>query len=289
MSIGDLGALGAFLIACLALAHSIRTERGRSADSNPIGIGRPQARAREIYVRALNLRLRLQDLNHRMSNGRIGSGLAPFAALHLELKAEAGKVEASSIAMMELHLRSAVAFFGEERELDAIGVDDVQNWARHLARLPNRKGGKLSATSVRKYLNSLSNPYRRGGAEGYVTPGFNPVAGMVGKPSGVTREEAEWLEVDEMALFLEAAAHYTPARDHMRPIPPAQALALIAAFALTGGREAEVLGLAADDVRRDRARSARPHAIPHGISDAFDTTNDTAEHPSGQDAKTPPQ
>jgi integrase len=188
------------------------------------------------------------------------SGLAAFAALHLDMKAEAGKVETSSIEMMELHLRSAVAFFGQDRELDAIGVDDVQSWARHLARQPNRKGGKLSATSVRKYLNSLSNLYRRAGAEGYVTPGFNPVAGMVDKPSGVTREEAEWLEVDEMALFLEAAAHYSPARDHMQPIPPAQAYALIATFALTGGREAEVLGLAADDVSLDRrAITFRPN------------------------------
>ena len=42
---------------------------------------------------------------------------------------------------------------------------------------------------------------------------------MMDKPSGVTNREAEWLEAHELALFLEAAAHYRPTREDLHPIP----------------------------------------------------------------------
>ena len=62
----------------------------------------------------------------RALHGRAqGTPLAAYAAEHLEKKARAGKVTREWIAMAELFLRRAVAFFGAERELESIGVNDA--------------------------------------------------------------------------------------------------------------------------------------------------------------------
>ena len=190
------------------------------------------------------------------------STLVAFADYHLEQKKLTGKMEDSSLESSQLHLEDAAAFFGD-RELEMISVGDVQAWTLHLLKKPSGRRGNatLSPTSARKYLNSLSNLYRRAAGEGYVPPGYNPVAAMMDKPSGTTSEEAEWLEAHEMALFLEAARHYSPLRmyrglQYLRPIPPEEAAALVATFALTGGRESEVLGLAGADVSFDRGTIA---------------------------------
>jgi hypothetical protein len=53
-------------------------------------------------------------------------------------------------------------------------------------------------------LNALSNLYRRAASEGYVSPGFNPVAALIDRPTPV-RREAAWLEVHDAALLLESA------------------------------------------------------------------------------------
>jgi len=114
----------------------------------------------------------------------------------------------------------------------------------------------LGGGSIRKYLNSLSNLYRRAVAESLVPPGHNPVASLIEKPTAA-RREAEWLEVHEAALLLESARTYRPERSwlaqpHMYPI--------VATFLLTGGRESEVLGLEVDDVSFDRkAVTFRPN------------------------------
>jgi integrase len=158
-----------------------------------------------------------------------------------------------------------------------IGVEDVQRWAVHLAQRPRRQPGRcpecggrklalsglaascatckhswrvapLSGATRRKYLNSLSNLYRRAQGEGYVTPGFNPVAALMDKPKA-RQKEARWLEVHEAALVLESARLFVSPRAELA-MPYAHALA--AAFLLTGGRESEVLGLEWDDISFDR-------------------------------------
>jgi integrase len=205
------------------------------------------------------------------------ASLAEYAAYHLEQKAAAGAFTEAWLEQAEMHLRSAVEFLGAERTLDTIGVEDVQRWAAGLARQPARRPGRcpacgagkvelsglaaacskcthrwsvapLSGGSRRKYLNSLSNLYRRAQGEGYVLPGFNPVASLMDKPKA-RQEEARWLEVHEAALLLEAARLFMPDRPE---ISMPYAYPLLATFLLTGGREKEVLGLEWEDVSFDR-------------------------------------
>jgi integrase len=168
--------------------------------------------------------------------------LAAFAREHLIAKARAGKVTRGCIAESEHHLTHAVAHFGAERDLCTITAADIRMWAEEL-QVSGRSGG-----TVRHFLNSLSNLYRRAQAEGCVIPGYNPVAALLEKPSA-RREEARWLEVHETALLLEAARTYQPKRtDLAMPFT----YPLLAAFVLTGGRRSEVLCLEVDDISFDR-------------------------------------
>jgi integrase len=106
----------------------------------------------------------------------------------------------------------------------------------------------MSGGTVRHHLNSLSNLYKRAQAEGYVTPGYNPVAALLEKPTA-RREEARWLELPDASLLLEAARLYQPTREDLG-MP--YAYPLIGTFLLTGGRMKEVLGLEVSDVSFDR-------------------------------------
>ncbi len=131
--------------------------------------------------------------------------------------------------------------FGTERLLGSIARADLLKWITVLGR--QFKGG-----AARQHLNSLSNLYRRAMADGFVT--VNPVSTLLPteKPKGAA-DEADWLEVPEAALLIEAAKHYEPKRDDLgMPF----AYPLIATMLLTGGRLAEVLGLEVDDVSLER-------------------------------------
>jgi integrase len=115
----------------------------------------------------------------------------------------------------------------------------------------------FSPGTIRHYLNALSGLYRRAEAERVVAPGFNPVAGMIGKPRG-TDEEARFLSVPAAALLLEAARTYKPKRSDMVSVP--HIFEILATFLLTGGRKNEVLGLAPGDVSFERGViTIRPH------------------------------
>ena len=174
-------------------------------------------------------------------------GLKAFAAQHLLQKAKGGKVTAQWLEAAEYHLREAIAFFGEDRDVASITTADAQRYANHLQTVSNGRKGTLSASSQRHYLNSLSNLYRRAQSEGLVGPGYNPVAALMEKPSGKPAE-ASWLEPHEAALLLESARTYRPEPDaHAGPLYP-----LLAVLLLTGGRTSEVLGLEVDDVSFQR-------------------------------------
>jgi hypothetical protein len=123
-------------------------------------------------------------------------GLGRFAERHLEEKAKAGKVEARWLKSVQRHLEEAVVFFGTDRDISTITASDIACYVEHLARLGNGRGQKLTTASQRKYLNSLSNLYRRAISEGHVQPVYNPVAALLDKPTAVERE-AEWLEVHD--------------------------------------------------------------------------------------------
>lgn len=179
---------------------------------------------------------------------RARATLGEFARVHLIEKARAGQVTSQWLESAEKHLERAIAFFGADRGLESISTTNVREWTTHLQRMSNGRGGMLSGGSVRHHLNSLSNLFRRAQAEGYVLPGYNPVAALMEKPSAA-RQEAEWLEVHDAALFLEATRTYHPRRDDIA-LP--FTYPLIATFLLTGGRAAEVLGLQVEDVSFDR-------------------------------------
>ena len=160
-----------------------------------------------------------------------------------------------------MHLEAALTFFcnsgkplPRERELSDITVADVEEYVAWLAKRPNgrRNQGCLSQASQRKYLNSLSNLYRRAIGEGRVRTLLNPVAALMDKPQDSDgRGEAKWLEVHEAALLLKAAHLYAPMRPKVAMSPRAPH-ALIATMLLTGGRPNEVYGLTVEDISLER-------------------------------------
>jgi integrase len=174
--------------------------------------------------------------------------LGAMAALHLDAKAESGRYTPEWLAVTEGYLRRALAVIGAERDPQMITVEDVRRLVTTLRTTPNRRGGTLGDGTVRHHLSALSGVFRRAQSEGYVLPGFNPVASMLDKPRAPDRE-ARWLEMHEGALYLEAARTY-PAPVDGTPY----AYPLIATFLLTGAREREVYGLELDDVSFERGR-----------------------------------
>ncbi|MGH7501753.1 MAG: hypothetical protein ACREL7_08335 [Longimicrobiales bacterium] len=155
--------------------------------------------------------------------------LSQFAEHHLLAKAKSAKVTYEWVAKSERYLQSAVDFFGADRALGSIGVRDVEAWMHSLGDKSGRRGrAGLSSGSIRHYLNALSNLYRRAAGEGYVLPGYNPVAAVMDKPS-IGREEARWLEIHEAALLLAASRGHEPSRvDGLPFVYP-----LVATFLLT--------------------------------------------------------
>jgi len=229
---------------------------------------------------------KLEELRERkrtgVSTGRWRRvGLARFAAHHLQEKAKAGRVTEKWLGSTQHHLEEAVRFFGAERDVASIDTADVRRYLGHLEGLERgrrRNGGRLTAASLLHYLGHLSHLYRRAVAEGVVPPGYNPVSALMDRPQ-VDRAEAEWLEVHDAALYLEACRRYTPKvrkasppaaakgkrkgkpRLEMLAIPPAMLHAIVATFLLTGGRKSEVLGLTVGDVSFERGKvTFRKHA-----------------------------
>ena len=176
------------------------------------------------------------------------SGLKEYAAYHLEQKAKEPKrkgkrpVVKAWLVQTQKHLTSAVAFLGSDTELASITTEDLDQWVDHLREQDNGRDGTLSETSVRKYLNSLSNLLRRAKSQGYVAS--NPVADMFSKPAEDSAE-APHLSAQEAALLLESARTYeAPVGDGAFP----WMYPLLATALLTGGRKNEILGLEVDDL-----------------------------------------
>lgn len=196
--------------------------------------------------------LQKQKLDSGRDSALIGlkqrAKLEAFVTHHLIQKAKSGKFSETWLTDTERMLKLAIEHFGADRELLSIGVADVQGWANVLASRSNGRGGTLGGGAVRHHLNVLSNLYRRAQSEGSVTPGYNPCAALIDKPSG-RREEARWLEVHQAALLLESARTFKAKREEVALtfIHP-----LIATYLLTGARESEVLGLEVQDINFER-------------------------------------
>jgi integrase len=188
-------------------------------------------------------------------------GLQRLAALHLTRKAEAGAAE-RQLLNLERYFAEAVAHFGADRDPGTITPADVQGWLAALATKPNGRGRTLSPATVRKFMWALSGLFRRAQEGGYVVPGYNPVSALVEKPQAPDAGEAAFFEVPTVALILAAAAveeRLAQGRPGGSPTPNLHAI--VAAFALTGGRKSEVLGLDVEDVSFDRHKVVfRPNA-----------------------------
>jgi hypothetical protein len=145
----------------------------------------------------------------RVLHGRIKmTSLAAAAALHLVAKAQSGRYTATWLGRLEVYLRRVLAVLGADQDPNAITVEHVRQLVAHLRTQPNRRGGTMGDGNVRHHLNALSGVFRRAASEGYVPPGYNPVAALLEKPAGKPGE-ARWLEVPDAALLLEAARTYT--------------------------------------------------------------------------------
>lgn len=209
---------------------------------------------------------RVKDLEKiKRGIGLIGRGreeaLGPFAQHHLERKRKDGEATDWTLGGVQRCLERAVEFFGTGRPLTAITVDDMNGWIDWLRERYRGRGGNatLSGGALRHHLNALSNLYRRAASEGKVEPGFNPVAAMLHKPKGRPRE-ADWLQVHEAALLLEACKTYEPDSDEKHYAAIGDLHALVATALLTGGRPAEVRGLARGDVNfQQRTVTFRQH------------------------------
>lgn len=237
--------------------------------------GADRATTDEKLAQAL-VAARLEELEARRRRKQRGEPeeeayLISYAAYHLQRKARSTQITDQWLEAVEKHLLAAIEFFCnggrpvpldrdgkpildgiEDRPLESIGVGEVSEYVEWLASRSNGRGGQLSPSSQRKYLNSLSNLYNRAIGERRVPPGYNPVQGLMDKPQDWEgRHEANWLEVHEAALLLESARLYRPQRPEVG-MPPGTIYALIATFLLTGGRPAEVYGLRVEDVSFDR-------------------------------------
>lgn len=220
---------------------------------------------------------RLTQLQERRRNKTLlgierHAGLAEFAAHHLVQKQRSGRFTAQWLESVQNHLEAAIEFFCNsgralprdpktkapildgisDGDLATIAVADVQRYTAWLGSRRTHRGHTLGPSSQRKYLNSLSNLYRRAVSEGCVAPGYNPVQAMMDKPQDCpARQEAAWLEVHEAALLLEACRVGDRQRADMA-MPPRMLHAIVATMLLTGGRPSEVLGLEVEDVSFDR-------------------------------------
>lgn len=172
--------------------------------------------------------------------------LGSYVERHLVLKAEAARVTDQWIEQTQVRLDRAIAFFGGDRSLATLTTRDVQAWLASLRR-ERPRGRALSDGTLRHHLNSLSNLLRRAQSEGIVQQ--NAAAMLLEKPRGGPSSTG-FLEVHEAALLLESARTWKPDSDAgaVSFIYP-----LLAAFLLTGGRKAEVCGLAVEDVSFSKA------------------------------------
>lgn len=170
--------------------------------------------------------------------------LAELVRDHLVKKAKAGKTSDSHLFDLESRLGVAIKHFGAGRDPRTIEPEHVRKWSEKLA-----DGGKRKPGTVRHYLNALSGLYGRAQEGLYVPPGYNPVAMLTEKPTGRWKGEAEFFEVADAALLLEAA-RILEERNRVNATPGLHAI--VATFLLTGGRKGEVLGLDVEDVSFDR-------------------------------------
>jgi integrase len=182
--------------------------------------------------------------------------LKAFVAEHIAKRRQSKKFTEGWIDVNEQHLTRAVEQFGAERKLASITVQDVAAWSVKL------QDAGVKAGTVLHHLHALQSLFKRARATGRVPSGFDPVSDFkaLGEAPERPTTEAQWLEVSDAALLLEAARTYPHDREKGGRTVLPFIYELAATLLLTGGRESEVLGLEVDDLSFDRkAITFRPN------------------------------
>ena len=204
---------------------------------------------------------RLEAARHGRAFGGVTSVTTLAEASMAYLVHSAGRPNGPSeswLAQCERHLRAACLALGEARDPSTIRVTDVEAFDTYLATtaliLPGIEGRRgrtpvcgLDSGTRRQYLNTLSKLFKWMGQRGMVMAGSNPVRDMDDKPTW-TAMEREFLEVNEVGVYLHAASLYTPERAHGLRF----AHALIAVYTYCGLRESEAYQLRVCDVNLQR-------------------------------------
>ena len=170
--------------------------------------------------------------------------LSDYARRHLEIKKKVAKP--STVRRIEIALRRMVAFYGNPR-LSEIEAHDVTNFIVWRLAQPGTRGKRVQPATVRKELGALANLYSRAVRERQATE--NPVLSVPREdwPKSQYREPT-YLELGEVARIFAIARETVKSREG-RCFPFTEEM--LAAFALTGGRKAEVFGLERRDVDLD--------------------------------------
>jgi integrase len=205
---------------------------------------------------------RLAELADARNNATVAPvrrkpGLAEVVKEHITAKEREGMVTADWVECAGIFLGRAVAFFGAERRLGSIDVQDVVEWIQFLREVRFRRSRAkdsperpLSDGTIRHRINALSNLFRRAQRWKYVPIGYNPVALLErGERPAIPKSSTAFLEVPSVALLFEAARTYSRTK---REPEMAIAHAVLATLVLTGGRKSEVLGLELNDISFDR-------------------------------------
>lgn len=215
---------------------------GRREAMTPKG-GRFATKGQDEAMQLLATRLQeLEAARAAKAEGLAGDPrLSDYARRHLEIKKKVSK--ASTVRRIEIALRRLVGFYGDPR-LSEIEPHDVTNFIVWRLAQPGTRGKRVQPATVRKELGALANLYDRAVREQQATK--NPVLSVPREdwPRAEYREPT-YLEPGEVARIFELARRTVQSREG-RCFPFTEEM--LAAFALTGGRKAEVFGLERRDV-----------------------------------------
>jgi len=209
--------------------------------------GQKRATTNRKIARALAQEMEKELLHAQLTGivtGRVKRvSFGRYAQEHLDTKSKLGKkLSASHLNDLAKRLEVAAEFFRPETSLDRIDAEDIRRYYLHLTERDNGRGGRLTPASQRAYLSALGGVLEQARREGYTDS--NPVRDLTVRPV-VEQTEAQFFEPTEVWRLLEAARAYDLER------PGSYVYPLIATFAYTGGRQAEVFGLGVEDVDFD--------------------------------------
>jgi integrase len=208
---------------------------------------------------------RLEELERRRAAGTKGVPADPllidYAIRHFDIRrtvgVKRGRRAESTILKNEQHVGRALDFLDVRYGNPAPRLSDmdgngkfVTEYILWLSSLPGvHKGTSLSASTILKHVYSLSEVLKRAVREGVISS--NPIPGHDDLPE-IRLTEAVFMEAEECYAFLDVCRTRPElsdghGRDRWSRMTP-HLYAIFMAFAYTGGRKDEVLGLEVSDL-----------------------------------------